>query len=260
MLKEQERQQVIKAVAETKPLILDEMKRSKVTVKGAADYVTNVDLAVQEHLKRRLAELFPRIGMIAEEKGGDLERTPDGTYWILDPIDGTTNLIHHYGLSAVALALYEKGEITLGVVYNPFYDELFYGAKGCGAYLNGEPIHVSSVPELKDAVISYGSAPYEKEYADELFPLFCRIFKGCADFRRSGSAELDMCYVACGRVEGYLERNLKPWDYSAGSLILEEAGGCVCGWKGERLSYLTNADVLCCAGQFKDELLGMIKG
>ena len=107
MLKEQERQQVIKAIAETKPLILDEMKRSKVTVKGAADYVTNVDLAVQEHLKRRLAELFPRIGMIAEEKGGDLERTPDGTYWILDPIDGTTNLIHHFCLSAVALALYE---------------------------------------------------------------------------------------------------------------------------------------------------------
>lgn len=259
MLTQKEQKQVVEIVVETRPLILEEMKRAKVMVKGAADYVTNVDFAVQEHLKRTLEEKFPGIEMIAEEKGGDIERTPEGSYWILDPIDGTTNLIHHYGLSAVALALYEKGEITFGVVYNPFYDELFYGAKGCGAYMNHEPIHVSEISQLKDAVISYGSSPYEKEYADELFPIFCRIFKKCADFRRSGSAELDMCYVACGRIEGYLEKNLKPWDYSAGSIILKEAGGCACGWRGENLSYLANEDVLCCTGQLKEQLLGLIK-
>lgn len=259
MLTEKEQRQVVELVVQTRPLILEEMKRSKVMVKGAADYVTNVDIAVQEHLKRTLAEKFPGIGMIAEEKGGETERIPGGTYWILDPIDGTTNLIHHYGLSAVALALYEKGEITLGVVYNPFYNELFYGAKGCGAYMNQEPIHVSCVPDLKDAVIAYGSSPYDKEYADELFPVFSRIFKRCADFRRSGSAELDMCYVACGRTEGYLERNLKPWDYCAGSIILKEAGGCVCGWKGQELSYLANEDVLCCGGQFREQLLELIR-
>ncbi len=124
------------------------------------------------------------------------------------------------------------------MVYNPFTEELFYGAKGEGAYLNGTPIQVSDQPEFKDAVVSFGSSPYEKNRAKELFPIFYNIFMNCADFRRTGSAALDLCYVACGRQHAYLEQNLKPWDYSGASIILREAGGTITDWGNKELPYL----------------------
>lgn len=258
MLTKAEQNQVLELVKQTKPLIYREMEKAKVTVKGAADYVTNVDFAVQDFLKGKLEQLFPDIPMVAEEKE-NRDLSVDGIYWILDPIDGTTNLIHHYHLSAVALALYEKGQITFGVVYNPFTEELFYGAKNQGAYLNGERIYVSHLAEFKDTVISYGSSPYEKERAAKLFPIFYKIFMNCADFRRTGSAELDLCYIACGRQHGYLEQNLKPWDYAAGSIILTEAGGVIKSWTETPLPYLKNADILACAAQFENTLTELIK-
>ena len=245
---------IIELVRQTKPLIFPEMTHEKVTEKGAADYVTNVDVAVQKYLKEALGNEFPDIALIAEEKE-NLGLDPDKSYWILDPIDGTTNLIRDYHLSAVSLGLYENGEITFGVVYNPFTEELFYGAKGEGAYLNGRKIQVSDTPDFGDAVISYGSTPYKKEEARNLFPIFYSIFMKCGDFRRTGSAELDMCYVACGREHGYIERDLKPWDYSAGTVILREAGGVVKNWKGEEPSYLKNEDILACVPQFEENLL-----
>ena len=242
---------IIELVRQTKPLIFQEMTHEKVTEKGAADYVTNVDVAVQKYLKEALGNEFPDIALIAEEKE-NLGLDPDKSYWILDPIDGTTNLIRDYHLSAVSLGLYENGEITFGVVYNPFTEELFYGAKGEGAYLNGAPIQVSDQPEFKDAVVSFGSSPYEKNRAKELFPIFYNIFMNCADFRRTGSAALDICYVACGRQHAYLEQNLKPWDYSGASIILREAGGTITDWGNKELPYLANSDILACVPQFRD--------
>lgn len=258
MLNDTEIKMVLDLVRQTRELIYREMESAKVTVKGAADYVTNVDFAVQEFLKAELGRLFPQIPMVAEEKENK-ELSAAGTYWILDPIDGTTNLINHYELSSVALALYEQGEITLGVVYNPFHEELFHGVKGGGAYRNGEKIQVPTHIPLKDAVVSFGSCPYEKERAKEIFPIFYQIFMRCGDFRRTGSAELDLCYVACGRHHAYLEKNLKPWDYSAGSIILTEAGGVVKSWGEKRLPYLENADVLACAPQLEEELTALVK-
>ena len=253
-----QQKQVTDLVKQTKSLIYREMAEEKVTVKGAADYVTNVDFAVQEFLKSRLSEAFPHIAMIAEEKE-NRNLSPDNSYWILDPIDGTTNLIRDYHMSAVALGLYEKGEITFGVVYNPFTEELFHAVKGGGAFLNGERIHVSGLMEFRDAVVSFGSSPYEKERAKELFPIFYRVFMNCADFRRTGSAALDMCYVACGRQHAFLERNLKPWDYAAGSVILTEAGGIASAWDGEPLPYLKNSDILACAAQFEETLRELLQ-
>lgn len=253
MLTKEEQKKVIDLVCQTKTLIDQELEHAKITVKGAADYVTNVDFAVQNFLKRELEELFPEILLIAEEKE-NLNLDAKKRYWILDPIDGTTNLIHHFGMSAVSLGLYEDGEITFGVVYNPFHEELFTGVKGEGAFLNGEKIHVSEIAELKDAVIGYGSSPYEKENAKESFSLFYRLFINCADFRRMGAAALDLCYVACGRQEGFFEKNLKPWDYAAGSVILTEAGGVITDWKGEKLPYLRNSEVFCCSKKIEKEL------
>ena len=254
MISAEEQKKVADLVKQTKDLILKEMDEEEVMIKGAANYVTNVDLAVQNFLKEELGKVFPEISLIAEEKE-NLGLSKEETYWILDPIDGTTNLIRDFHMSAVALGLYEKGEIVFGIVYNPFTDEMFQAAKGEGAYLNGRKIQVSDTPDFGDAVISYGSTPYKKEEARNLFPIFYSIFMKCGDFRRTGSAELDMCYVACGREHGYIERDLKPWDYSAGTVILREAGGVVKNWKGEEPSYLKNEGILACVPQFEENLL-----
>lgn len=152
----------------------------------------------------------------------------------------------------------KMGRLLSAVVYNPFTEELFYGAKGEGAYLNGAPIQVSDQPEFKDAVVSFGSSPYEKNRAKELFPIFYNIFMNCADFRRTGSAALDICYVACGRQHAYLEQNLKPWDYSGASIILREAGGTITDWGNKELPYLANSDILACVPQFREILLKLI--
>lgn len=258
MLNQEEQKEVISLVKKTRELIYRELETAKVTEKGAANYVTNVDFAVQDFIKQELSQRFPDIRLISEEKENK-NLSSDARYWILDPIDGTTNLIHHYGLSAVSLALYEQGEITFGVVYNPFYEELFYAARGEGAYFNGEQISADNQVSFKDAVISYGSSPYEKNRAEKLFPLFYRIFMKAADFRRTGSAALDLCYVACGRQHAFIEQDLKPWDYAAGSLILTEAGGVIKKWDGSELPYLTNSDVAATTQTLAEPLTAMLK-
>lgn len=257
MLNIVEQKKVIDLVYQTKELIFHELENAKVTEKGAADFVTNVDVAVQEFLTKELKAEFPEIDMIAEEKE-NLDLSEDKKYWILDPIDGTTNLIYDYHMSAVSLGLYEDGEITLGVVYNPFTEEMFTAVKGEGAYLNGKQIHTSEDVELKNAVISYGSCPYDKSHAKELFAMFERIFVNCADFRRTGSAALDFCYVACGRQHGFLELNLKPWDYAAGCLIVKEAGGVSSRWNGEKLPYLKNSDTFTSTSRLEQELRNLL--
>lgn len=257
MLTPAEQKRVIDFVYQTKDLILKEMEQAKVTEKGSADFVTNVDVSVQEFLIKELHTAFPEIDMIAEEKE-NLDLSEGKRYWILDPIDGTTNLIYDYRMSAVSLGLYEYGEITMGIVYNPFMDEMFTAVKGEGAYLNGVSIHTSEEVALRSALISYGSCPYEKSRAKEFFPILERIFVNCADFRRTGSAAIDFCYVACGRQHGFFELNLKPWDYAAGSLIVQEAGGVVTNWNAQKLPFLKNSDVFVSTKKIETELRALL--
>lgn len=175
MISAEEQKKVADLVKQTKDLILKEMDEEEVMIKGAANYVTNVDLAVQNFLKEELGKVFPEISLIAEEKE-NLGLSKEETYWILDPIDGTTNLIRDFHMSAVALGLYEKGEIVFGIVYNPFTDEMFQAAKGEGAYLNGRKIQVSDTPDFGDAVISYGSTPYKKRGSQKSVSHFLQHF------------------------------------------------------------------------------------
>lgn len=246
--------QIVAFIHAADRIIFDEAAIMDVKVKGEADYVTKVDLAVQDYLQRELGRLYPEIDFMAEEQEHFVADEKKAC-WILDPIDGTTNLIYHYQQSAVSLGLYEQGRITVGIVYNPFTKETFTAAEGKGAYLNGKRIHVSLCESLKDALISYGSTPYEKECVHKLFMLYEKLFLSCADFRRNGSAALDLCYVACGRLEAYLEKNLKPWDYVAGSLILTEAGGSIGTWKEEGVpTFLKNNDILATNGMLEQEI------
>lgn len=245
--------EILDLVHSTRKIILNEEMAHAVTVKGAADYVTKVDVAVQEYMREELGRRTPDVILLAEEQENnnlDAKRS----YWILDPIDGTTNLIHDYRMSAVSLGLYEHGQITFAVVYNPFTEETFHAVRGQGAFLNGRPIHVSHREAFDTCIISLGSSPYEKDKAAMLFPIFQNIFMETADFRRSASAALDLCYVAAGRIDGYFEFNLKPWDYAAGSLIIEEAGGRITDWDGQALPCLYNSAVISCTPEIYDKL------
>jgi len=218
-------------VISAKPLFFDREKSSEVSVKGRADYVTKVDLAVQNYIGDKLREKFPDIQFLAEEKdNSDIDLS--GKIWILDPVDGTTNLIHDFKGSSISLALCENKEVVLGVVYLPFSDEIFYAEKGKGAYLNGERCYCSEEKELSEALVSIGSSPYVKSWAKANFEMFRDIFLATSDVRRIGSAAIELCYVACGRAEAYVEASLKPWDYAAGKLIVEEAGGYISDYKG----------------------------
>lgn len=245
------RREVIEAVWKAKEMIEDESMVCDITVKGKADFVTKVDLNIECYLQQVLKQLFPSVLFISEEKKNDCF-DESLSYWILDPVDGTTNLIHHYQHSAVSLALCEKGAITFGMVYNPFTEETFLAMKGEGAYLNGKAIRVSECSVMQEALITLGTEPYEKEMAEKNFEIFTRIFKECADIRISGSAALDLCYIACGRLEAYAERNLKPWDYAAASLILEEAGGMITNWGKAKITFGRNHLILASNGLLHD--------
>ena len=168
-------------------------------------------------------------------------------------------MIKGYNHSAVSLGYAENNEVVFGVVYNPFTNETFSAQKGKGAYLNGEKIHISPVSKLDECLITIGTCPYNREKAKEDFYTILTVFQETADIRRSGSSALDICYVASGKSEGYFERNLKPWDYSAGIIILKEAGGIITNWKNEPLSLTMPSDVIASNGKIHDYLLKKIQ-
>lgn len=248
---------IIQLVHETRPLIMDTENTHKITIKGQADFVTRVDTSVQQFIQKALAGLYPDIQFIGEE---DHMNTidPSRPAWILDPIDGTTNLIYDFQHSAVSLGYYENGRIQLGVVYNPFTEETFHAVRDQGAYLNGHPIHCNPTEHMADSLISIGTSPYDREMAAQNFKVFQKIFEHSLDIRRTGSAALDLSYVACGRLDGYIERNLKPWDFAAGALILEEAGGKITNYQKQPVDYCKNQDILASNGHIHDEIAALL--
>ena len=227
-----EMEEVLAIVKEAGSLLFDRQEASCITVKGVADYVTQVDFHVQEFIRTRLEERWPDVQFMGEEKdNSDLDFGK--AVWILDPVDGTTNLIHGFMHSAISLALCEQGRVSCGVIYLPFTGECFYAQRGKGAYRDGERIHVSEAAAMQDSLISVGTAPYAHEYADYNFDLFKRIFLDCQDIRRIGSAAIELAYVASGRLDAFFERDLKPWDFAAGLLLVEEAGGTGTDFEGK---------------------------
>ena len=189
---------------------------------GHANFVTDVDCAVQDYLQTALTRLVPGSAFIGEEKENDA--LTDAPTWIIDPVDGTTNLIHNLRMSAVSIALCEGGRPVLGTVYQPYTDEMFLAVLGQGATLNGRPIHVSATP-FHRAVVAFGTSPYNPELAKTSMAMALSCLQRAADVRRSGSAALDLAAVACGRADAFFELTLKPWDYAAGALLVTEAGG-----------------------------------
>ena len=247
---------VIELVKQAKPFIQNRDMADHIKVKGPADYVTQVDTNVQKFLSEKLYELAPQIQFLGEEEG--LHAMSSDTFWILDPVDGTTNLIHDYQHSTVSLGLYEKGEIVMGVIYDPFREEVFYAEKGKGSFRNGEPIHAAQAETLGETIVAIGTAPYQKELAHENFQRFERIFMKCQDIRRTGSAAMDLAYVACGRIGGFFEARLQPWDFAAGMLLVEEAGGRITRFDGSAVNPVEPGGILATNGKLQEELRGLL--
>jgi myo-inositol-1(or 4)-monophosphatase len=191
---------------------------------GCANFVTWYDVAVQRLLFDLLAAEFPDAEFVGEEEDDCSDSLPHGRCFVIDPIDGTTNFIRNFSHSAVSVALLADGVPQVGVVYNPYADEMFTAERGEGAFLNGRPISVSQ-RGLADSIVLFGSSPYYPELAGESFALARKLFDLSCDIRRTGSAALDLCYIASGRCDLFFELKLSPWDYAAGSLIVTEAGG-----------------------------------
>ena len=209
---------------------------------GHANFVTAYDVAVQKFLAGRLPEILPEAGFLGGEGDGS-QKVGEGYTFIVDPIDGTTNFIVGYQMSAVSIGLAKDGEAVLGVVYNPFREEMYWAEKGKGAFLNGRPLKIRD-GGLKDGVVCFGTAPYNPEYWDRTFKVMREILPRTLDLRRQGSAALDISYVAAGRNVLFFECKLCPWDYAAAKCILEEAGGVLCTMEGEKTDFNRVSSVL----------------
>ena len=245
-------------VCSARDLFENKEDSAAVHVKGRSDYVTEVDLHVQAYLQSVLAENYPDIPFMGEEKdntGLDLS----GAVWILDPVDGTTNLLHDSKESCISLALADRHRAVLGVIYNPDTGELYTAEREKGAFLNGERLHVSGAEKLESCLVEMGTAPYYHQYADWTFRVAKALFLESQDVRRGGSAALSLAHIAAGRLDVMYERILQPWDYAAGSLILEEAGGKLTDLEGRPLVCCVKTSVLATNGAVHEEALKIIR-
>lgn len=218
-------------------ILLDYAKKGfKVHKKEQAiDLVTEADLHAEKVIIATIQHAFPEHQILSEEQGR--QDTPDHPIkWIIDPLDGTTNFTHGFPMYNVSIGVEHEGTCILGVIYDPTRDELFLGQQGRGATLNDTPIHVSTAPKLAEALLVTGF-PYDVHTAtDNNLKECCALTLRARGMRRTGTAALDLCYIACGRLDGFWELKLKPWDTAAGKVIVEEAGGTITNYLGEPYS------------------------
>ena len=200
--------------------------------KGEINLVTEADLAAERLIVERIRSYYPRHAILAEEAGDVAREGPASDYkWVVDPLDGTTNYAHGYPCFCVSIGLEHKGELVVGVVYDPILDEMFAAERGGGATLNGRRIHVSEVEELNRALLCTGF-PYDVRERNDFARHFVNFIMTSQGVRRDGAAARDLVYVACGRFDGFWEEGLQPWDAAAAIVIIEEAGGRVSRYDG----------------------------
>jgi myo-inositol-1(or 4)-monophosphatase len=224
--------------------------------KGVIDLVTEADTGSEERIIQTIRSQFPDHSILAEESGvntGDEEHL-----WLIDPLDGTTNYAHRIPLYAVSIAFALNGRIKVGIVLNPVSGELFTATAGKGAHLNGKPIRVSTTASVEDSLLVTGF-PYNVR---DILPAVAARFTNCLGLsqgiRRLGSAALDLCYVACGRFEGYWEQSLKPWDAAAGVLIAQEAGAVVTDFANNPYT-IDQPQILATNGHIHDHLIKLLE-
>jgi myo-inositol-1(or 4)-monophosphatase len=230
--------------------------------KGDVDLVTVADRTAEKLIRSRLSEVFPDHGIYGEE--GTRDRLEGEFRWYVDPLDGTTNFAHGFPQFCVSMGLEQRpsglkptedGTLVAGVIYDPLRDELFSAEKGKGAFLNGKPMRTSSIPRLAEALLATGF-PSRKRHASPNIHFYQEFTLRSHGVRRAGSAALDLAYVAAGRLEGFWEFNLNPWDTAAGILLVEEAGGRVTDFKGRHFR-IDSHEILASNGDIHEELLAL---
>lgn len=224
--------------------------------KERADLVTDVDEASERLIVARIRGAFPGDAVVAEESAA--AAVLSGRRWIVDPIDGTANFVHTHPFVAVSIALHDDEGPVAGVVHAPFLGEVFHAVRGGGAFLNGKPIRVSSVDALGRSLLATGF-PFKqgKGDLDVYMRMVADVIRHSHDVRRAGSAALDLAFTAAGRVDGYFETGLAPWDLAAGVLLVTEAGGRVSGWPGDTASPVATGRILASNGRIHDELAAL---
>ncbi len=223
----------------------------EISYKGDLNLVTNIDTRSEQAIVAMISRHFPKHQILAEEGHGQKE--PSSFRWIIDPLDGTTNYAHGFPFFCISIALEIKGKIVLGAVYDPIRKELFFAEKGKGAYLNEKPISVSPVKTLSKSLLVTGFAYDIRTAPANNFNHFMQFSMHAQAVRRTGSAALDLCYVAAGRFDGFWELKLRPWDTAAGSLILTEAGGKVTQFSGAPYS-IYDPELLATNRKIHDEM------
>ncbi len=223
--------------------------------KNVFDYVTVIDKKSEQFIIDSIQKYFPDHEILAEESGKSNKRNE--SCWIIDPLDGTTNFIHGYPNSAVSIALEKNKEVILGVVYDPYRDELFYGEKGKGAFLNNRQIHVSKRTNLNHCLVATGFPFRNKNLLSLYWQVLSAIFMEVSGVRRTGSAALDLAHIACARFDGFWELKLSPWDVAAGSLIIQEAGGKITDFEGKN-NYIWTGNVIASNNKIHDFLINKV--
>ena len=229
---------------------MKQMHPSEVEAKeGHSNFVTECDKQLQDLLYDRLHKLIPEAKFMGEEKGKDhfLPAYKEGLVLVVDPIDGTNNFITGYRPSVVSIAMLKDGRPFIGVIYNPFSDEMFSARRGEGAYLNGKRFRSSEEP-LEKSLVIYGTSPYDTHLKKRTFAFAEYYFEHSMDLRRSGSSAWDICCVACGRAGLFFELSLGLWDYAAGACILTEAGGKLTDDRGKELDFSGRTGVVAVSG------------
>ncbi len=235
-----------------------DLDQVRVTRKGHNDFVSEVDKAAEEAIIDVLKHAYPGHAILAEESGPSSNLHDENeNVWIIDPLDGTTNFIHGFPQYAVSIALRQRGQVTQAVIYDPTRNELFTATKGEGAFLNNKRIRVAKRDKLADALIGTGFPYSDLSGLDEYLKMFKLMTEKSAGLRRPGSAALDLAYVAAGRLDGFFEKNLKPWDMAAGALLVSEAGGIVADFTGEG-GYLDKGDVIAASPKVFVQMLNVL--
>jgi myo-inositol-1(or 4)-monophosphatase len=236
---------------------LGEIEHLQVSLKGPANFVSLADKRAEEMLYSDLAKARPGYGFIGEE--GGMREGADSTHtWIVDPLDGTTNFLHGIPQFAIAIALAREGTVIAGVIYNPANDELYIAERGKGAFLNDQRLRVAGRRELSECVIACGLPHIGRGDHELALREMAALQNKIAGFRRFGAAALDMAFVAAGRLDGFWERNLSPWDIAAGQIVVREAGGIVSGIEGHD-DALRSGNVVCGNEYVHAELVKILK-
>ncbi|MDA9684745.1 inositol monophosphatase [Candidatus Pelagibacter bacterium] len=250
---------IIKACMKaSRSLIRDfgEIENLQVSTKGPGDFVTSADKRTEKILIGELQRAHPEYGIITEEKG-IINKSNTDNRWVIDPIDGTMNFLNGIPQFAISIGYEEKGEITCGVIFNPITNEMFVAEKGNGAYLNNSRIRVSNKKKIKDALLVTGGPKGASKIKNKIFSEYINVSNNVSNVRKFGSAALDMAYVACGRFDGYWQRELNYWDIAAGIIILKEAGGFINFFDEDNKNSLKK-NVIASNSNIHNELLDLI--